>query len=149
MRTTPEIENLVTQVLARDIAAGVELARSLGYVMPTDFTIGIKFMFAGSRTRVRMRLDDVTHDSFVMLPDLNGRQSLPETDRLWKAAWERLHVDALTVAQVWIDHHPTALKDGVHALAILDAMKADDDLHAKWMASCRERAKSFQYRTVR
>jgi hypothetical protein len=149
MKLTPAIHELVTQIVARDVAAGVELARSIGHPMPKDFAVGVRFIEDGARTRIRMRLDDVTHDAIVQLPHLDGLQSLVTTDAMWQAAWERIHVDALTLAQVWLDKHPEVRvsKEGtVKAIAILDALEADDALHARWMASCHERAKHFTYR---
>ncbi len=149
MKLTTAIRELVTQIVARDVAAGVELARSIGFAMPKDFSIGLRFIEDGDRTRLRMRLDDVTHDAIVRLPHLDGRQSLKKTDEMWKIAWERIHADALTLAQVWIDKHPEAqiAQEGtVKARAILDALREDDTLLARWMNSCRERAKHFTYR---
>jgi hypothetical protein len=150
MKLTAEIKELVTQIVARDIAAGVELARSIGYPMPSDFDIGIRFLEDGASTRIRMRLDDAIYDAIVRLPHLDGHQSLATTDAMWKAAWERIHVDALILAQIWLDKHPEARvsKEGTtKALAILDALKADDALHKRWMLSCIERAKHFTYRS--
>jgi hypothetical protein len=85
----------------------------------------------------------------VRLPNLDGRQSLASVDTMWKTAWERIHTDALVLAQRWLDKHPEVRvsKEGtVKAIAILDALKADDALHARWMKSCLERAKHFTYR---
>jgi hypothetical protein len=149
MKLTAAISELVTQIVARDVAAGVELARSIGHPMPKDFDVGVRFIEDGERTRIRMRLDDAMHDAIVQLPHLDGRLSLKAVDAMWKAAWKRIHVDALTLAQVWLDKHPEAFvaKEGaVKALAILDALAADDVLHARWMESCSERAKHFTYR---
>lgn len=154
MRTTPAIEDVVTQIVARDITAGVELARSLGYTMPTDFNIGVRFIHERDVTRIRMRLNDVAHDAIVRLPDLSirhgrHRQSLATSSQMWVDAWERIHADALTVAHVWIDKHPDAKASlGVRALALLDAMQSDA-LMAGWMNSCRERSKHFKYTRLR
>lgn len=152
MKLTPAIRELVTQIVARNVAAGVEFARSIGFVMPKDFSIGLRFIDDGDWTRLRMRLDDVTHDAIVRLPHLDGRQSLKKTDEMWKAAWERIHADALALAQVWIDKHAEASasiaeeKGAAKAHALLDALRVDDALRARWMDSCRERAKHFTYR---
>ena len=149
MKLTADIRELVTQIVARDVAAGVELARSIGHPMPKDFDVGVRFIDDGERTRVRMRLDDATHDSIVQLPHLDGRLPIKTVDAMWKAAWERIHADALVLAQVWLDKHPetrVAKEGAVKALAILDALAADDALHARWMESCRDRAKHFTYR---
>ena len=146
------IRELVTQIVARDVAAGVELARSIGHPMPKDFDVGVRFLEDGDRTRVRIRLDDATHDAVVQLPHLDGRTSLATTDAMWKVAWERIHADALVLAQIWLDKHPEVVvaKEGaVKALAILDALAADEVLNARWMESCRERAKHFTYRCGR
>lgn len=149
MKLTSAIRELVTQIVARDVAAGVELARSIGHPMPKDFDVGVRFIEDGQRTRIRMRMDDATHDAIVQLPHLDGRLSLKTVDAMWKTAWERIHVDALVLAQVWLDKHPETRvsKEGAaKALAILDVLAADDVLHARWMASCSERAKHFTYR---
>lgn len=149
MKLTASIRELVTQIVARDVAAGVELARSIGHQMPKDFAVGVRFIEDGDQTRIRMRLDDATYDSIVNLPYLDGRISLKTVDAMWKAAWERIHADALVLAQVWLDKHPETRvsKEGAaKALAILDAFQADDTLQKRWMESCRERAKHFTYR---
>jgi hypothetical protein len=140
------IKDLVTQIVARDVAAGVELARSLGHAMPKDFQVGVRFIKDGEKMRVRIRLDDVTYDAIVQLPYLDGRHSLPMVDAMWKVAWERIHADALTTTQVWLDKHPEARShDAVKSLKIIDALKEDDELSDKWWAACRERAKLFKY----
>jgi len=149
MKLTTSIRDLVTQIIARDVAAGVELARSIGHAMPKDFSVGVRFIEDGDRTRVRMRLDDATYDSIVQLPHLDGRLSIVTVDAMWKTAWDRIHADALVLAQIWLDKHPETRvsKEGaVKALALLDALKADDVLHARWLETCRERAKHFTYR---
>ena len=149
MKLTADIRELVTQIVARDVAAGVELARSIGHPMPQAFDVGVRFIEEGAQTRIRMRLDDATHDAIVQLPHLDGRLSIKAVDTMWKTAWERIHTDALVLAQVWLDKHPEVRvgKEGaVKAIAILDALAADDALHARWMKSCRERAKHFTYR---
>ena len=152
MKLTAAIRELVTQIVARDVAAGVELARSIGHPMPREFDVGVRFVEDGDRTRVRMRLDDATHDAIVELPYLDGRLSVKRVDEMWQAAWERIHTDALTLAQVWLDKHPETRvsKDGAtKALTILDALAADDKLHARWIEACRERAKHFTYQSPR
>lgn len=149
MKLTAEIRELVTQIVARDVASGVELARSIGHPMPKDFAVGVCFVEDGERTRIRMRLDDATHDAIVQLPHLDGPQSIVTVDAMWKTAWDRIHADALVLAQVWIDKHPetrVSKEEAVKALAILDALKADDALHARWIETCRDRAKHFTYR---
>jgi hypothetical protein len=145
---TREIETLVTHIVARDVAAGVELARSLGYEMPADFDVGVRFIQDGARTRIRMRLNDVSHDSIVYLPDISGSLPLRRVDEMWKAAWIRIHGDALTVAHVWLEKHPEAALDrklSGKALSLLDALRADPDLQEKWADACRERSKNFTY----
>jgi hypothetical protein len=151
MKLTSDIRELVTQIVARDVSAGVELARSIGHKMPADFSVGVRFIDDGHKTRVRMRLDDATYDAIVELPDLNGRQSVSATTRMWDVAWERIHSDALMLAQVWIDKHPEVAlqaEGATKAVAILDALEADKALHDRWMASCHERAKHFTYQRV-
>ena len=149
MKLTTAIREGVTQIVARDVAAGVELARSIGHQMPKDFAVGVRFIEDSECTRIRMRLDDVTHDAIVQLPHLDGRLSIRTVDSMWKTAWDRIHVDALVLAQVWLDKHPETRvpKEGaVKALAILDALTADDTSRSRWIESCRERAKHFIYR---
>ena len=149
MKLTPDIEGLITQIVARDVAAGVELARSIGYKMPKDFAVGVRFLaYHSGNTCIRIRLEDATYNSIVQLPDLNGSLSLKTVDAMWKVAWERVHADALTLAQTWIDKHPEASVDegALKARRFLDALK-DEDMQ-KWMDGCMERAKSFQYTTV-
>ena len=149
MKLTAEIREFVTQIVARDVAAGVELARSIGHPMPKDFAVGVRFIEDGDRTRIRMRLDDATYDAIVQLPHLDGRLSIVAVDRMWKTAWECIHEGALVLATVWLDKHPEACvaKEGAtKAIAILDVLQADDALHARWIESCRERAKRFVYR---
>lgn len=149
MKLTTAIRELVTQIVARDVAAGVELARSIGHQMPKDFDVGVRFVEDSECTRIRMRLDDVTHDAIVQLPHLDGRLSIRTVDAMWKTAWVRIHADALILAQVWLDKHPETRvpKEGAtKALAILDALAADDTLQERWIESCRERAKHFTYR---
>jgi len=149
MKLTTHIRELVTQIVARDVAAGVELARSIGHAMPKDFAVGVRFVEDGDRTRIQMQLDDATHDAIVYLPHLDGRLSIVTVKAMWKTAWECIHIDALVLAQVWLDKHPETRvsKDGaVKALAILDALKDDNVLHARWIETCRERAKHFTYR---
>lgn len=149
MKLTTHIRELVTQIVARDVAAGVELARSIGHPMPKDFAVGVRFVEDGEHTRIQMRLDDATYDAIVRLPHLDGRISIVTIDAMWKTAWERIHADALTLAQVWLDKHPETRvsKEGaVKALAILDALKDDNELYAQWIESCRDRAKNFTYR---
>lgn len=146
MKMTASIESLVTHIVARDIAAGVELARSMGYLMPHDYEIGVRFIADGQPTRIRMRLNDVTYDSLVTLPDLDGRMSLRKVDEMWVEAWQRIKADAITVAQVWLGKHPEArLSPDVarKALAALDA-QSDDDCD-KSIAEAREIAKRLTY----
>lgn len=147
MKMTRDIESLVTHIIARDVAAGVEMARSMGYAMPRNFDIGVRFIQDGSRTRIRMRLNDVTYDSIVTLPDLSpGRMSLRKVDEMWTAAWQRIKADAITMGQVWIEKHPESHMDSDGArrtLAKLDAMT--DDRTDQWIAEAREIAKRLTY----
>jgi hypothetical protein len=147
MKLTNSIKTLVTQIVARDVAAGVELARSLGYSMPKDFDVGVSFHEEyDGRTRIQLRLDDARYAAIVQLPHLDGRLSIKSVDAMWQKAWTRIHADALTVAQVWIDKHPEAHpKDATKTLAILDVLRADDVLHEKWITACEERARAFRY----
>lgn len=146
---TAQIRELATQIIARYVAAGVELARTLGHAMPRDFAVGVRFIEDGHCTRVRMRLDDAEHDAVVLLPRLDGQMSLASVDAMWKRAWDKIHVDAIVLAQVWLDKHPEARvgKDGAKkAVALLDVLASDDDLQECWLEACRERAKHFSYR---
>ena len=163
---TKAIEALITNIVARDVAAGVELARSLGYKMPKEFDVGVRFIgeprklkgyFSGEPPdhpmRIRMRLADVTYDSLVTLPELEessswGRLkiSMASVALKWERAWERIHDDALIIAQVRIDKHPEAAMDRPRAaLTFLATLENDDALMAKWLRECRERSKHFKY----
>jgi hypothetical protein len=163
---TKATEAIVTNIIARDVAAGVELVRSLGYKMPVEFDVGVRFISEPRKLigripdgslpdwpmRIRMRMADVTHDALVMLPELEeppwGRFkiSVAEVAAKWERAWDRIHGDALTVAQVWIDKHPEAAMNRPRAaLAFLDALDSDDALMVKWTSDCRERAKQLKY----
>jgi hypothetical protein len=149
MKLTRAIRDLVTQIVARDVAAGVELARSIGYSMPKDFAVGVSFVEDGEFTRIWLRLDDVSHDAIVRLPHLDGRQSLTTTDAMWKRAWVHIHGEALVLAQRWIDKHPDVRPSGEAAAkthSILDTLKADDALFQQWITECQDRAKHFTYR---
>ena len=148
MKMTHDIKALVTQIVARDIAAGVELARSMGHRMPAEFDVGVRFLEDGGKTRVRMRMNDATHDAIVSLPDLISAHSLQIVDTMWKTAWERIHADALTVSQVWLDRHPEALGPSTTASSFLDALQADPVLSKRWLDTCLERARGFKYETV-
>jgi hypothetical protein len=146
VKMTASIESMVTHIVARDIAAGVELARSMGYPMPRDYDIGVKFIADGQRTRIRMRLGDVTYDSLVTLPDLDGRMSLRKVDDMWVEAWQRIKADAITVAQVWLGKHPEVQLSPTVAsktLAVLAAYSYDNS--SKWIAEAREIAKRLTY----
>jgi hypothetical protein len=161
---TKATEAIVTNIVARDVAAGVELARSLGYKMPKEFDVGVRFiseprnlLVPVSATppdwpmRIRTRMADASYDSLVTLPELEVppwsrfKISMADVASKWERAWDRIHADALTVAQVWVDKHPEVAMDRPRdALAIWDALKSDDAM-AKWMSECRERAKHFKY----
>ena len=137
-----QAKNMITNLIARDVAAGVELARSLGYAMPRDFDVGVRFL--DNPTRVRMRLNDAELDSIVHLPDENS--GLHGRAHLWRRAWERMQSDALTLSHVWISKHPeAAVKDAEVTLSLLDRMKVDREASDRWMAGCRERAAAFTY----
>jgi hypothetical protein len=164
---TKATEALVTNIIARDVAAGVELARSLGYKMPKDFDVGVTFIHEPRNLvgripmpttppdypmRIRMRMDDAAYDSLVTLPELElpswsrFKISMIDVAAKWERAWGRIHADALTVAQVWIDKHPEASIARPHdALSFLDLAKSDDAVMAKWLSECRERAKHLKY----
>jgi hypothetical protein len=163
---TKATEALVTNIIARDVAAGVELARSLGYKMPKEFDVGVRFLreprnLVGRQpggpppdwpVRIRMRMADASYDSLVTLPELEQppwsrfKISMTDVAAKWERAWSRIHADALTVAQVWIDKHPEAAMDRPgDALSFLDLAKSDDVVMAKWLSECRERAKQLKY----
>jgi hypothetical protein len=163
---TKATEALITNIVARDVAAGAELARSLGYKMPKEFDVGVRFISEPRNLigrapggtppdypmRIRMRMADVTYDSLVTLPELElppwsrFQISMIDVAAKWESAWKRIHADALTVAQVWIDKHPEAAMDRPqNALSFLDLAKRDDAIMAKWINECHERAKHFKY----
>ena len=144
------VRNLMTQVIARDVATGVEMARSLGNKMPAEFDVGVRFLSEpDGRTRIRIRLDDATYDSLVTLPRLDT--PMQRIEDVLKRAWQRLHADATTVAHIWLDRHPEARSSSVDAkatLAILDKLLSNEVLEAKWLRDCHECAKTFRYTTV-
>lgn len=164
---TKATEAILTNIIARDVAAGVELARSLGYKMPKAFDVGVTFIHEPRNLRgriplgpppdwtirIRMRMGDASYDALVTLPEIEqpmwGRYekiSLADVSAKWERAWLRIHSDALTVAQVWIDKHPEAAMDRPgDALSFLDLVKSDDAVLGKWLAECRERAKQLKY----
>ena len=164
---TKATEAIITNIVARDVAAGVELARSLGYKMSAEFDVGVTFLHEPRNLvgrlppggpppdwplRIRMRMVDATYDSRVTLPELDQppwsrfKISMVDVAEKWERAWGRIHADALTVAQVWIDKHPEAAMDRpADALTFLDLMKSDDAAMVKWLAECRERSKHFKY----
>ena len=162
---TKATEAMITNIIARDVAAGVELARSLGYKMPKEFDVGVTIIHEPRNlvghflptppdwpVRIRMRMADASYDSRVTLPEIEqlrwGRYSisLADVSAKWEVAWTRIHADALTVAHAWIDKHPEAAMDRPSdALSFLDLVKSDDAVLAKWLAECRERAKHLKY----
>jgi hypothetical protein len=163
---TKATEALVTSIIARDVAAGVELARSLGYKMPKEFDVGVTFIHEPRNLvgrlppsappdwpmRIRMRMGDASYDSLVTLPELEQpawrlfKISTADVAAKWERAWNRIHADALMVAQVWIDKHPEVAMDRPHdALSFLDLAKSDDAVMVKWLSECREQSKHFTY----
>jgi hypothetical protein len=162
---TKTTEAIVTNIIARDVAAGVELARSLGYKMLKDFDVGVRFIYEPRilighllptppdwPMRIRMRMADASYDTLVVLPELDqprsGRFRISTADvaAKWERAWSRIHADAMTVAQVWIGKHPeSAMDQPAGALTFLDLVKSDDAILGKWIAACRERAKQLTY----
>lgn len=146
------IESIMTHILARDVAAGVEMARSLGYVMPANFDIGIKFQQTERGYgdcvpyRVTLRLNDAHYSSLVALPNFDLSVPIKKSEIIMTSAWNRLHADALTLAQVWIDKHPEAyMNDPNKALQRLDAMASDDVVFDRWMSDCRKRAHGLKF----
>ncbi|MGH7684792.1 MAG: hypothetical protein ACREMT_10640 [Vulcanimicrobiaceae bacterium] len=147
------VSNLVAQIVARDVGAGVEMARSLGYKMPTEYDVGFlivsrELIKGASKVIIRIRLDDVTYDSGIIWPtQLTPRGNI---ERLMAQAFERLRADAVTLAHIWYGKHheaaPTAIALG-EALKKLNLMQRDDVAAQKWMRECAERAKSFTYKT--
>jgi hypothetical protein len=148
MKLTESIKTLVIQIVARDVATGVQMARSLGHQMPDNFDIGVRFVYDREKTRIRIRFDDVTYDSIVKLPNLDGRYPLRLVDKMWKDALLRIHSDSLTLANVWLDKHPESKMTGdnpTKAIAFLDTVLENDELSMKWIEICREHAKHLKY----
>lgn len=141
---TNDILDLVTQIVARDVSTGVEMARSIGHKMPKNFTIGVRIAGVtpgknGEVTRVRIRLDDVFYDSILTVPFMDGRMSLGKVDMMWREAMQVLRGDALTLAHVWLDRHPDqalSKKDANNALNKLKKLVVDDQTGEAWQREC-------------
>ncbi len=151
-------EAIVIQIVARDVVVGVEMARSLGYPMPKDFNVGFQItncedLKTGQKTRITLRLDDVTYNSILLLPYLNGLHSMPMVDRLMNEAMNRLRSDAHTLAHIWLSKHDvykTMPSDKLQAaLAKLDILSREDRSAVKWNAEISERVKRFKYEVKR
>jgi len=159
LRDFESIDDIVAQLLAREIAFGFETARSFGYKMPAEYDVGFQriaiSMFKGSkgeRCRYRLRVNDVTYDVEVFVPYLNGRISLAEVNALWEAAMVDLINAARAMANIWIDKHPEAqLKgtDAKKALAILSTVQKDDESIEHWMQLARDKARQAKFTRVR
>lgn len=154
-------EELLAQIIARDVACGVEMARSIGHRMPLEYDVGFtrKSLMIGRlpgalgvQTVITLRLDDATYDVRVLVPYLDGRTTLAQVDELWNDLVERLHSASLTLAHVWLDKHPDAQVKGEEAtaaLAKLAALGSTDIASDAWLAVCRRKAQAARYQRVR
>ena len=137
---------LATMIIARDVAAGFELAKSLGYKVPKSYDVGVTIVHRiarpkGEACRVRIRVDDVFLDSTIIWPDLYGRCSMRECSEMSNIALERLQADALTVPHLWIDRHGGLTKEQASdALAKLSKYATTDEDGEAWFREARDRA---------
>lgn len=149
-------ENLMIQIIARDVGKSVEMAREIGHRMPDSFDVGVKFERDWTReakrgaipTVVTIRMDDASVRSMVTLPDVGpgGRHmSVLESSQLMEAAWRRIHPDSMTVVHVWLDKHPEAFTTTPkNAIRLLSAVQTDAELTA-WVSAIEGRARKLRY----
>lgn len=150
-------EELITHIVARDVAYGVEMARSIGHRMPIEYDVGFSKRIenldqAGIRMRITLRLDDARHDVLVLVPYLDNRSTMREVDEKWHELMRRLRSASLTLAHVWLDRHPDARIPDPQirgALAKLDVLKINDDAEAAWAKECLRKAQAARYQKVR
>ncbi len=150
-------EELITQIVARDVALGVEMARSIGHRMPVEYDVGFSKRVenldrTGIKTRITLRLDDARHDVLVLVPYLDGRSTMRDVDEKWRELMSQLRSASLTLAHVWLDQHPEARMSEVQAkgaLAKLDVIKSNDAAEAEWAKECLRKAQAARYQKVR
>ena len=149
------MSDLLASIVARDVSFGVEMARSLGFTMPKHFAVGLSLVTSnyerrGFRRCYRIRLDDVTAKSTILWPHDDGTVPMRIVDQLLREAFDRLHIDACTMANVWIDKHPEArAKAPTEALAKLSAASASDSEWERFAASARNAMYRSDFRRVR
>jgi hypothetical protein len=156
----PSTLDVLAEIVARHVATGVEMAKSIGHKMPQHYDVGFKLVdydhsissATGTQTRFRIRMADVTYDSVVIVPHFDGRIPLRLVSSMWKDAMQRIAGDALTMANVWLGKHPEARisdHDVKRALDAFDLMNGNEDLTRRWMTECEERAKHANFKKVR
>jgi hypothetical protein len=152
---TPTTETLLAHIIARDVAYGVEMARSIGHRMPVEYDVGFSGrmeqpLSTGIATRIRLRLDDAIYEVPVIVPYLDGRTTIQQVDRLWRALMDRLKSASLSLAHVWLDKHPDAMsKDAEASLERLQAISRDDAAETAWAEECRNKAQAARFQMVR
>jgi hypothetical protein len=150
------LDDLIAQLVARDVEYGFAMARDVGYQMPASYDVGYRRILTlphpkGATTHFRLRVNDATQDVVTIVPFLDGRTSMADVATLWRETMDRLHTAALTMAHVWLDKHPEAKMSGdaareaIGRLDLLTKCEADEQ---RWTAEVQERAKRAQFRKV-
>lgn len=157
VKPNASIMDLVHQIVARDVARGFELARSLGYQVPKEYDVGLKYKPAGRPVKglhadgqwylFTIRVSEVRRDVRVYLPEFNGRQSLRRVSDLWERVMTELHRAASMMAHYWIDAHPEAIdvESAKAALEKLDAMLTNPDDEAKLLREAESAMRHARY----
>jgi hypothetical protein len=83
-------EKILSHIIARDVAYGVEMARSIGHKMPREYDVGYSKRIerrtgTGMGVRVKLRLDDATYEVPVFVPHLDSRCTMLELSEAWEA----------------------------------------------------------------
>jgi hypothetical protein len=152
---TPTVLTVITKMIAQDVAAGVEMARSLGHKMPTSFDVGVKVVSCVQRPKheeitLQIRLDDATLNSyFRFLTEMTPKGMREE---IAAVAIARIRADALTMLHAWLDKHPEAFLDKSQAEAALKKLAAvmrDEQLCDEWSCEAAAAASKFTYTPVR
>ena len=137
---------LATMIIARDVAAGFELAKSLGYKVPKSYDVGVSVIRRIPRPKseactIRIRVEDVFLDTTIIWPHLDGRCSMRECSEMSNIALERLRADAMTVPHVWIARHGGLTKEqAADALVKLSKYATTDEQGEAWFREARDRA---------
>lgn len=146
-------ETLLAYIIARYVAHGVEMARSIGHQMPREYDVGYSKRVivrhrAGMDVKVKLRLDDASYEVAVLVPYLDERSSIVELNQRWESMMDSLRSAALTLAQVWLEKHPEAVLKGASveaALVKLDAIARNDATEAAWAEECRLKAQAARF----